>query len=128
MTHEKKTIKSCSKAQIFVSILGYLLLFVNVVLVFLPDWEKRDQRKTNNVFDNIPVVYNDSSQHYDEQGEGTAACLLIMDSNHLLIEWLAYHYHVLRLRHLIVAVDPRSTTTPTDTKAMGGKNKYSDMA
>jgi hypothetical protein len=80
---------------------------------FVPVLEGRDQqRKTNEVLDNI--VYNDFSQHYDEQGDGTSACLLIMDANHLLIEWLAYHYHVLRLRHLIVAVDPRSMTTPTD--------------
>ena len=41
-----------------------------------------------------------------------AACLLVMDDNHFLIEWLAYHYHVLPLRHLIIAVDPRSQTTP----------------
>jgi hypothetical protein len=34
-----------------------------------------------------------------------------MDDNHFLIEWLAYHYHVLPLRHLIVAVDPRAKTS-----------------
>ena len=47
-----------------------------------------------------------------EDGTGTAACLLLMDDNHFLIEWLAFHYHALRLRFLIVGVDPRSTTTP----------------
>jgi len=35
-----------------------------------------------------------------------------MDDNHFLVEWLAYHYFVLPLRHLIVAVDPRSSTSP----------------
>ena len=35
------------------------------------------------------------------------------DDNHRLVEWLAYHYHVLPLRFLIVAVDPRSHTSPT---------------
>ena len=35
-----------------------------------------------------------------------------MDDNHFLVEWLAYHYHVIKLRHLIVAVDPRSLTSP----------------
>lgn len=49
---------------------------------------------------------------YVGKSDGTAACLLIMDDNHFLIEWLAFHYYVLRLRYLIVAVDPRSTTTP----------------
>jgi len=43
-----------------------------------------------------------------------SACLLVMDDNHVLIEWLAYHYHVLPLRHLIVAVDPRSITSPSE--------------
>ena len=42
-----------------------------------------------------------------------SACLLVMDDNHRLVEWLAYHYHVLPLRYLIVAVDTRSRTSPT---------------
>eukprot|EP00934_Nitzschia_sp_Nitz4_P000737 Nitzschia sp. Nitz4//scaffold513_size4213//290//2075//NITZ4_009252-RA/size4213-augustus-gene-0.3-mRNA-1//1//CDS//3329553786//737//frame0 len=41
-----------------------------------------------------------------------SACLLVMDDNHRLVEWLAYHYHVLPLRYLIIAVDPRSRTSP----------------
>lgn len=41
-----------------------------------------------------------------------SGCLLLMDDNHFLIEWLAYHYHVLNLRHVIVAIDPRSKTSP----------------
>jgi hypothetical protein len=41
-----------------------------------------------------------------------SACLLVMDDNHRLPEWLAYHYHVLPLRYLIIAVDPRSRTSP----------------
>ena len=42
-----------------------------------------------------------------------SGCLLVMDDNHRLTEWLAYHYHVLPLRYLIVAVDPRSAMSPT---------------
>ena len=42
-----------------------------------------------------------------------SACLLVMDDNHRLVEWMAYHYHVLPLRYLIIAVDPRSNTSPT---------------
>ena len=41
-----------------------------------------------------------------DHNEGFSSCLLIMDDNHYLIEWLAYHYHVLPLRRLIVATDP----------------------
>jgi hypothetical protein len=36
-----------------------------------------------------------------------------MDDNPRLAEWLAYHYHVLPLRYLIVATDPRSQTNAT---------------
>mmetsp|Transcript_618 Transcript_618/g.1591 ORF Transcript_618/g.1591 Transcript_618/m.1591 type:complete len:551 (-) Transcript_618:70-1722(-) len=42
-----------------------------------------------------------------------SSCLLVMDDNHRLAEFLAYHYHVLPLRYLIIAVDPRSKTSPT---------------
>jgi hypothetical protein len=35
-----------------------------------------------------------------------------MDDNHYLVEWLAYHYHFLPLRRLIVAIDPKSKTSP----------------
>lgn len=41
-----------------------------------------------------------------------SACLLIMDDNHRLSEWLAFHYLALSLRYLVVAVDPRSRTSP----------------
>lgn len=41
-------------------------------------------------------------------------CLLIKDDNDILGEWLAYHYHVMNMRRLIVAVDPDSQTSPDD--------------
>jgi hypothetical protein len=41
-----------------------------------------------------------------------AACLILKDGNQILPEWLAYHYTVLPLQHLIVAVDPFSVTSP----------------
>jgi hypothetical protein len=41
-----------------------------------------------------------------------SACLLVMDDNHRLSEWLAYHYFVLPLRHVVIAVDPSSRTFP----------------
>ena len=52
----------------------------------------------------------DETNDYDDEYFG--ACLLIMDDNHLLPEWLAYHYTFLPLRRLIVAVDPNSQTSP----------------
>jgi len=43
-----------------------------------------------------------------------SACMMIMDDNHLLIEWIAYHYHNVNLRHLIVHSDKKSVTLPTE--------------
>ena len=42
-----------------------------------------------------------------------SACLLIKDDNEILSEWIAYHYHTIKLRQLIVAVDPLSSESPT---------------
>jgi hypothetical protein len=41
-----------------------------------------------------------------------AACIVTMDDNHFWKEFLAYHYTFLNLYRLIVAVDPRSKTSP----------------
>ena len=41
-----------------------------------------------------------------------SACLIIKDQNMLLPEWLGYHYTMLPLRRLIVAIDPHSLTDP----------------
>ena len=43
-----------------------------------------------------------------------SACILWMDDNHRLIEWIAYHYYTLKLRYLVVAVDSNSKTTPDE--------------
>ena len=42
-----------------------------------------------------------------------SACLLIKDDNQILNEWIAHNYHVLRMRRLVVAVDPTSTEVPS---------------
>jgi hypothetical protein len=55
---------------------------------------------------------NHTSSNNIDKEEGFSACLMIMDDNAHLIEWLAYHYQTLPLRRLIVAVDPRSETSP----------------
>ena len=46
------------------------------------------------------------------QDESFSACILVMDENFRLYEWIAYHYHVLPLRYLVVAVDARSAESP----------------
>lgn len=76
----------------------------------------------------LPTTDNGNSFHYDlpttaanTANDGSnkyeypftiGACLLTRDDNVILPEWLAYHYTVLPLRYLIVAVDPLSITTP----------------
>ncbi|CAB9516928.1 expressed unknown protein [Seminavis robusta] len=64
------------------------------------------------VEDDDPDFSNPGPPPKLEKGEAFAACILIKDDNHWLIEWLAYHYHTMPLRYLIVAVDPDSKTSP----------------
>lgn len=45
-----------------------------------------------------------------ENNEFMSACLCVNDDNHYFIEWIAYHYFVCKLRHLVIAVDPYSQT------------------
>jgi Glycosyl transferase family 2 len=62
-----------------------------------------DDNNDDNNKDNNPI-----------NGESFSACLLWMDDNFRLTEWVAYHYYMLKLRHIVVAVDPRSRTNPWD--------------
>lgn len=48
----------------------------------------------------------------DDNNSTFSACLLVADDNHYLIEWLAFHFHTLPLRYLVIARDPRSRTSP----------------
>mmetsp|Transcript_21796 Transcript_21796/g.43741 ORF Transcript_21796/g.43741 Transcript_21796/m.43741 type:complete len:479 (-) Transcript_21796:317-1753(-) len=45
------------------------------------------------------------------QDSSFSACLLIKDDNDKLSEWLAYHYTAASLKNLIVAEDPKATTS-----------------
>jgi hypothetical protein len=62
----------------------------------------------------MPITIGDASFRSSNTWDynETSACLLVMDDNHFLIEWIAYHYHTAVLRNLIVAIDPRSATSP----------------
>eukprot|EP00560_Eucampia_antarctica_P007899 CAMPEP_0197825672 /NCGR_PEP_ID=MMETSP1437-20131217/2716_1 /TAXON_ID=49252 ORGANISM="Eucampia antarctica, Strain CCMP1452" /NCGR_SAMPLE_ID=MMETSP1437 /ASSEMBLY_ACC=CAM_ASM_001096 /LENGTH=771 /DNA_ID=CAMNT_0043425775 /DNA_START=130 /DNA_END=2442 /DNA_ORIENTATION=+ len=59
--------------------------------------------------------------------ETFASCILVMDDNHRLIEWLAYHYHTMPLRRLIVMTDPRSKTSPLSVLNRWGKYMKIDL-
>ena len=46
--------------------------------------------------------------------ETFSACLMVMDDNHRLVEWLAYHYFVMNLRYLVILPDQFSRFWPTE--------------
>jgi len=58
--------------------------------------------------------------------KGLSACLLINDENPRLPEWLAYHYHILPLRSLIIAIDPSSRLSP-DTILKRWTNDHTEL-
>jgi galactoside 2-L-fucosyltransferase 1/2 len=45
---------------------------------------------------------------------GLSGCIMVKDSNAMLVEWVAYHYLVGPLRRLIIGYDPYSTEDPAD--------------
>lgn len=55
---------------------------------------------------------NRTNAPVDDPMTSLSSCLLIMDDNHWLVEWLAYHWTVLNLRYMIIAIDERSKTSP----------------
>lgn len=62
----------------------------------------------------LPVANSTSPNINSTSKDSMSACLLVMDDNHRLAEWLTYHYHVLPLRHLVIANDIHSRSTPTE--------------
>jgi hypothetical protein len=62
---------------------------------------------------NITTTKAISSGRKEHPDNTFSACILVMDDNHRLVEWIAYHYYALNLRHLVVTVDPHSRTRPT---------------
>ena len=56
-------------------------------------------------------AYTNNNDNKNNQ-RGLSACLLINDENPRLPEWLAYHYQILPLRSLIIAIDPSSRLSP----------------
>jgi len=48
----------------------------------------------------------------EDEDDSFSACILWMDDNHRLEEWLAYHYYLLKLRYVVINIDPSSKTSP----------------
>lgn len=91
-----------SRGELFLVVVGFVLLLLNRSLLSVC----------------LPVVTPENSLAPSERRVlldhpfEFAACLLLKDGNQIIPEWISYHYTVLPLRHLIVAVDPFSLTSP----------------
>jgi hypothetical protein len=60
-----------------------------------------------------PVPHETTAASLHQQpNKSFSACLLVMDENFRFYEWLSYHYHVLPLRYVVIAVDPGSVISP----------------
>ena len=107
--------------------IGAVVYFLSMVLLVthlpLPDSSFNDGRHHMLLFESKEesseaAAAAVSSSAYSEKGhegeEGASACLLVNDENPNLPEWIAYHYHTLPLRSLIVAVDPASRSSPSE--------------
>lgn len=66
------------------------------------------------LFNSNSTIEHPNENNKSTQQQGVSACLLVNDENPRLPEWLAYHYHVLPLRSLIITIDPASRTSPLD--------------
>ena len=100
-------------------IFGYFCVVITLSTSFLCYWIARlgnnspifsDLRYENDFLRGSFPVH--TKQFHAE--DTASACLIIKDDNPRLIEWLAYHYQVLPLRHLVVTSDPSAQTSPTD--------------
>ena len=110
-------IPKCRKT-VWIGVIG-VLLFVACNIIFIgrnvtqqfqiPSIfeEEQEVAVARQLDPDISVAYTNISS-----SDRFAACLLCMDDNFRLPEWLAYHYHTLNLRRLIVTVDPKSRTSP----------------
>ncbi|MGK3741416.1 MAG: hypothetical protein ACI90V_008269, partial [Bacillariaceae sp.] len=80
-------------------------------------FEKQKQQK-----DDIGIDINnqDSSGHF-------SACTLWMDDNHRLDEWIAYHYYILKLRYVVIGIDPYSKTSPTEIIQKWNKHNFNKV-
>jgi hypothetical protein len=72
--------------------------------------------KDNSMFPAGPQFWENESDIPLHGGlnNSVSACLLVMDDNHRLVEWIAYHYFVMPLRHLILLPDSKSRTSPME--------------
>ena len=67
---------------------------------------------------------DNESNNSNSDSDSFSACLLWMDDNFRLEEWLAYHYYILKLRYVVINIDPNSRTSPMDIITRWNNNDY----
>jgi hypothetical protein len=79
-----------------------------------------EQRKSPSHKERIEAIHETAEdRHIDvrippySHEESFAGCILFLNQNPRLTEWIAYHYFALPLRTLIIAYDPRTTERAT---------------
>jgi hypothetical protein len=55
---------------------------------------------------------HNNKNNSDTNNNTFSACLMWMDDNFRLYEWMAYHYYMIHLRFVVIHPDPASKTTP----------------
>ncbi|KAL3929331.1 MAG: hypothetical protein SGBAC_012256 [Bacillariaceae sp.] len=96
------------------SLVGSIISFTQreELVVMNNDENKASIGGTPNLGQSLDSNQNQKIKHQEDCPFEFAACLLTKDDKIILPEWLAYHYTVMPLRRLIVAIDPLSITNP----------------
>lgn len=113
LLYRKETMRRSHLTTCFLS-----LIVVGSISVFWVSYIGALDSALEHVINDAPMLQPSSNKSQQvlqpkKDNESFLACLLIMDDNHRLPEWLAYHYFALPLRYLVVGVDPHSRTVPT---------------
>jgi hypothetical protein len=96
--------------------LGTTVLWAAVSWVFLV-WRQHDHiEPTSMAQPQMPeaVRHVEYTNEYIPPAASFSACVMFKDDTHRLIEWMAYHYHVLPLRRIIIGVDEGSIVYPLE--------------
>ena len=76
--------------------------------------------------DTTDSVLENNNRDSTTNDDSFSACVLWMDDNHRLDEWLAYHYYLLKLRYVVINIDPWSRTPWSRSKLLEIVDRWND--
>jgi ABC-type antimicrobial peptide transport system permease subunit len=90
------------------------------------DEEQEQEGEESNKETNATFLFDTNTNSDDNS---FSACIMWMDDNHRLEEWLAYHYYIMKLRYVVIAVDQKSRTSPQHIVDRWNdyENKYNNL-